>query len=213
MATKHAVPTLQWTDDEAANRLIAEDPMALLIGFCLDQQITVEKAFMGPLVITQRLGTIDANQLARMNAARIEQAFVTPPAVHRFPASMAGRVHALCTMIASEYGGDAAAIWTTASDAADLRRRLGALPGFGPMKATIVLAVLVKRFGVKLPGSAELLPDWTTLADVRTIAERREYQANKRAHKARLRAQAAATPIRKAVRRTAPVAAARKPAR
>jgi uncharacterized HhH-GPD family protein len=123
-----------------------------------------------------------------MDPARVTKAFATPPAIHRFPVSMAGRVQALCALLTAEYGGDPVALWRTARDAADLKRRIGALPGFGPLKSTSVLAVLIKQFGVDLPGSAALLPTWPTLADVNTAEERRAYQAQKRAHKAQLRA-------------------------
>ena len=209
MAVKRKAPLLQWTDDDACNTLIAQDPMALLIGFCLDQQITVEKAFSGPMTIIERLGTIDAAKLARMDPAKVEKAFATPPAVHRYPNSMAGRVQSMCSLIATEYNGDAAAIWETAKDGADLRKRLAALPGFGAIKSLLVLAVLVKQFGVTLKGADALLPTWPTLGDVNTADQRREYQANKRAHKARLRAEAApkapaGSPTKRLPRATSP---------
>jgi len=181
---------MEWTGNPEADALVARDPLALLIGFCLDQQIPVEKAFLGPLDIERRLGTLDARELAAIDPARFEAAFRQRPAIHRFPASMAARVHALCATIATEYGNDAAAVWSGVSDAAELLRRLRALPGFGEMKARIVLGVLAKHLGVKPRGWAELAPDFPTLADVRTVAERERYQAGKRAYKAALRAQA-----------------------
>lgn len=178
---------MQWTGDAAADALVASNPVALLIGFCLDQQVPVEKAFMGPLVIKQRLGTLDARRLSRVDAATFEAAFRERPAIHRFPASMARRVQALCSVIAAEYGNDATRLWIGVADASELRRRLEALPGFGAMKAGIVLGVLAKHLGVKPDGWETLIPDYPTLADVRTVAERQEYQAGKRAWKASLR--------------------------
>ena len=191
MATK-TLPRMAWTGDAEADALVAADPLALLIGFCLDQQVTVEKAFLGPLEIRRRLGTLDAAELAAIDGGRFEAAFRERPAIHRFPASMAGRVHALCAVVAREYGNDAAAIWRGVKDATELMRRLRALPGFGEMKARIVLGVLAKHLGVKPRGWAELAPDFPTLADVHTVAEREQYQAGKRAYKAAMRAQAAA---------------------
>jgi uncharacterized HhH-GPD family protein len=185
---------MDWTGDPEADALVASDPLALLIGFCLDQQISVEKAFFGPLEIQRRLGTLDARELAAIDPARFEAAFRERPAIHRFPASMAGRVQALCAIVADEYGNDPTAIWAGVKDAAELQRRLRALPGFGQMKARIVLGVLAKHLGVQPDGWGELIPDWPSLADVHTVAEREEYQAGKRAHKAAMRAQAGSRP-------------------
>ncbi|MGH7723330.1 MAG: HhH-GPD-type base excision DNA repair protein [Candidatus Dormibacteria bacterium] len=191
MATR-TVPRMEWTGDPEADSLVARDPLALLIGFCLDQQIPVEKAFLGPLDIQRRLGTLDARELAAIDSGRFEAAFRQRPAIHRFPASMAARVHALCATVAGEYGNDAAAIWAGTKDARELLGRLRALPGFGDMKAHIVLGVLAKQFGIQPLGWAELAPQYPTLADVHTVAERERYQAGKRAHKAAIRAEAAA---------------------
>ena len=193
MATKTEPRTkaqMEWTGNAEADALVARDPLALLIGFCLDQQIPVEKAFLGPLDIKRRLGTLDARQLAAIDPGRFEAAFRERPAIHRFPASMASRVHALCAVVANDYGNDAAAIWTGARDAADLLARLRALPGFGEMKARIVLGVVGKHLNVKPEGWETLAPDYPTLADVHTVAEREEYQAGKRAWKAAMRAEA-----------------------
>jgi uncharacterized HhH-GPD family protein len=177
---------LGWTGDSDADRLISENPTALLIGFCLDQQVPIEWAFQGPLRMRERLGTIDPVEVARMDPAKVEKAFQTPPALHRFPVSMAQRVYGLCHVIASEYGGDTTRIWTEAQDAKELQRRFAALPGFGAAKARIMVG------GVQPPGWESIAPDWPTLADVRTVAEREQYQAQKRAFKAALRAEAAA---------------------
>jgi uncharacterized HhH-GPD family protein len=191
MKTK-AAPRMEWTGNAEADALVAHDPLALLIGFCLDQQIPVEKAFLGPLDIQRRLGTLDARELAAIDPGRFEAAFRERPAIHRFPASMAARVQALCATVASDYGNDATALWRDVKDAGELQRRLRALPGFGEMKARIVLGVLAKHLGVRPQGWAELVPDYPTLADVHTVAEREQYQAGKRAWKAALRAQAGA---------------------
>jgi uncharacterized HhH-GPD family protein len=189
MATT-AHPHLEWTEDPQANRLIAEDPLALLIGFCLDQQIPIEHAFLGPMRMRERLGSLDAARLAGIDPVAFEAAFRTPPAIHRFPASMAERVQGICRIVADTYGGDASRMWHDAKDAADLHRRLTALPGFGPLKARIVTGVLARHFGVRLSGWEAVAPDFPTLADVATGDERRAYQAAKRAHKAALRAAA-----------------------
>jgi uncharacterized HhH-GPD family protein len=182
---------LEWTGDPEADRLISEDPTALLIGFCLDQQVPIEWAFQGPLRMRERLGTIDPVEVARIDPAEVEKAFQTPPALHRFPVSMAQRVYALCRVIATEYGGDTTRIWTGAEDAKELQRRFAALPGFGAAKARIMVGVVAKHLGVQLPEWESVAPDWPTLADVKTLAEREQYQAQKRAFKAALRADAA----------------------
>jgi uncharacterized HhH-GPD family protein len=197
--TVHAVakpaatkPQLAWTGDAEADQLISEDPTALLIGFCLDQQVPIEWAFQGPLRMRERLGTIDPVEVVRMDPSAVEKAFQRPPALHRFPVSMAQRVYGLCTVIATEYGGDATRIWTEAEDAKELQRRFAALPGFGAAKARIMVGVVAKQLGVQPPGWQSIAPDWPTLADVRTVAEREQYQAQKRAFKAAIRAEAAA---------------------
>jgi uncharacterized HhH-GPD family protein len=185
-------PHLEWTGDADADRLVSESPTALLIGFCLDQQVPIEWAFLGPLRMQERLGTFDATKIAAMDRAKVEAAFVKPPALHRFPASMARRVYGLCQAIADEYGGDPTRIWTEAKDAKDLQKRFAALPGFGAAKARVMVGVVVKHLGVRPAGWENVVPDWPTLADVSTVAEREAYQAQKRAHKAAMRAEAAA---------------------
>jgi uncharacterized HhH-GPD family protein len=183
-------PTMQWTGDAEADRLISEDPAALLIGFCLDQQVPVEWAFMGPLRIRERLGIVDPTEIAKIDPAKVEAAFRTPPALHRYPASMARRVHALCSRITDDYGGDASRIWSEASDARDLEKRFAALPGFGPAKARMMVGVVAKQLGVRTAGWEQVAPDWPTLADVHTVEEREAYQTQKRAFKAAMRAAA-----------------------
>ena len=179
---------LPYSGDDEADRLSAADPNALLIGFVLDQQVTVQKAFSGPLEIRRRLGTIDPAKLAAIDPQRMRDAFAKPPAVHRFPSAMADRVHGLAQIIATEYGDDASLIWRDAS-LADLKRRLGSLPGIGPMKARTILGLLAKQYGVRPAGWEKAIPDFPTLADVTTPQELEEYQAGKRAWKAQLRAQ------------------------
>ena len=144
---------LYFTDSDEANALIASDPMALLIGFALDQQVQVQKAFSGPLVLKERLGSIDADTLAE---ADLEPVFRERPAIHRYPGSMAKRVHELAVHIRDEYDGDAARVWTTAADADQLRANLAGLPGFGEMKTKALGSVLAKHFGVDRQGGLAL---------------------------------------------------------
>jgi uncharacterized HhH-GPD family protein len=177
---------LYFTDSDEANALVASEPMALLIGLALDQQVSVQTAFIGPLKIKQRLGTLDAVELASLDPARLEAAFREKPAVHRFPGSMAGKVAALCRHVADEYGGDASRIWREASSPDDLRDRMAALPGFGPMKVKALGAILAKRFGVEQ--AKPLVPSHPTLGDVDSPETRDAFQEAKRAYKAKLRA-------------------------
>jgi uncharacterized HhH-GPD family protein len=170
---------LYFTDSDEANALLAANPMALLIGFALDQQVTVQKAFSGPLALKERLGTLDASKLA---AADLEPLFREKPAIHRFPGSMAQRVHELAVYVRDHYEGDAARVWTDAPDSAGLRANLAALPGFGEMKVKSLGAVLAKRYDVA--AAAELAPGHPTLGDVDSPQALVEYQAAKRVHKA-----------------------------
>ncbi len=178
---------LHYTNDADANRLIAGDAMALLIGFVLDQQVPVQKAFSGPLELKRRIGTLDAARLAAMDPAELAAAFSQRPALHRFPGAMAKRTQALAAVVAKDYDGDASRIWTDATDGHDLARRLGALPGFGGMKVRSMIAVVGKRLGVKLPGLDEEMPSYPTLGDVDSAAALETYQAKKRAYKSQLR--------------------------
>jgi uncharacterized HhH-GPD family protein len=180
---------LHFTGDAAADELIARDPLALLIGFALDQQVPVQTAFAGPLKLRQRLGTLDPARIAGTDAERLEQLFRERPAIHRFPAAMARRVQELCAYVADVYAGDAARLWTEAADGADLRRRIVDLPGFGSMKVIALGSVLAKRFGV--PVAQVLVPAFPTLGDVDSAQALADYQAKKRARKAELRTRAA----------------------
>jgi uncharacterized HhH-GPD family protein len=176
---------LHFTGNDEADALLAHDPLALLIGFALDQQVTVPTAFSGPLKLKQRLGTLDARAIASTDPAVLEQAFREKPAIHRFPGSMATRVHDLCATVVEDYGGEAQRVWTDAADSADLKKRLASLPGFGPMKVTALGAVLAKRFDVAV--ARDLVPSHPTLGDVDSDEARERYQAAKRAHKASLK--------------------------
>ncbi|MDQ3672263.1 MAG: DNA repair protein [Actinomycetota bacterium] len=172
---------LYFTDSDEANELIAREPLALLIGFALDQQITVQTAFLGPLKLKQRVGALDAAAIASMDPQELEDVFRRRPGIHRFPAAMARRVQDLCAFVAEEHDGDAERVWTDATDAADLRRRIAALPGFGKMKVTALGSVLALRFGVEV--ATELVPDFPTLGGVDSSEALAEYQAKKRAHR------------------------------
>jgi uncharacterized HhH-GPD family protein len=169
---------LFFTDDETANTLLAQEPMALLVGFLLDQQVTVQKAFSGPLAIRERVGTLDAATLAESD---LDAIFRERPAIHRFPGAMASKVQELAAIVRDEYGGDASRLWTEAADADDLRRRIGALPGFGEMKIKSLGSVLYHRFGVEI--AKDLVPSHPTLGDVDSHEALASYQAAKRLHK------------------------------
>jgi uncharacterized HhH-GPD family protein len=180
---------LPFTGNDEADRLLVSDPLALLIGFVLDQQVPLQKAFTGPLELTRRIGGLDAAKIARMDAEQLDVAFRTPPALHRFPGNMARRTQELCAAIAEDYGGDASRVWLEASDGKDLHDRLLALPGIGPMKAGTLVAILGMRLGVTPAGWQAYAPSHMTLGDVDTPETLAVYQAGKRAKKAELRAQ------------------------
>jgi uncharacterized HhH-GPD family protein len=190
--TATAPERLPFTGDDEADRLIAADPLALLIGFVLDQQVTVQKAFAGPLELRRRLGTLECSRIAASDPEELSALFRERPALHRFPGAMADRVRSLCAFVEERYDGDAARIWREAASGDDLRARLGELPGFGDMKVRTVMTLLARQFGVKPPGIEAFLPDHQTLGDVRTAEELATYQAGKRAMKAAKRAAAAA---------------------
>jgi uncharacterized HhH-GPD family protein len=177
---------LHFTGDDQADRLLAEEPMALLIGFALDQQVPVPTAFTGPLKLKQRLGTLDPGRIAATDPAKLEAAFREKPAIHRFPGTMATRVQDLAAFVADRYGGQAERVWTGAVGADDLRERIGELPGFGEMKIKALGAVLAKRFGVT--AAQGLVPNHPTLGDVDSAEALASYQAAKRAYKASLKA-------------------------
>jgi uncharacterized HhH-GPD family protein len=169
---------LYFTDSDEANALIASDPIALLIGFTLDQQVTVQKAFLGPLDIRNRVGSLDPSVLASTD---LEPVFRARPAIHRFPGSMAKRVHDLVVHVRDQYDGDAARVWEDAADGDELRANLAALPGFGEMKIKALGSVLAKRFGIE--AARDLVPWHPTLGDVDSAQGLADYQAAKKVHK------------------------------
>jgi uncharacterized HhH-GPD family protein len=183
---------LHFTGDDEADALLAEDPLALLIGFVLDQQVPVQKAFSGPLELRRRLGSLDAAQIAGTDPGELDRIFRERPALHRYPGTMAQRTQDLAAAVVSDYDGDAARVWSDAESGADLERRLLDLPGIGPMKARSLIAILVKRFGVRPPGWEDVTPTHPTLGDVDSAEALEAYQAKKRAYKASLKAARAA---------------------
>ena len=183
------VEKLPFTGDDEADRLLVDEPLALLIGFELDQQVTLQKAFSGPLELKRRIGTLDAATIASMDPEKLDAVFRERPALHRFPGNMARRTQELCAYIVERYGGDAGRVWTEAKDGADLNARLLELPGFGPMKAGTVTAILGKQLGVAPTGWEAFAPHHMTLGDVDSPETLATYQAGKRAKKAELRAQ------------------------
>jgi uncharacterized HhH-GPD family protein len=187
MAAK-TLDALPFTGDPEADALLVREPLALLIGFVLDQQVTVQKAFGGPLELQRRIGSLDARTIAEMDPAALAETFRQRPALHRFPGSMAERVQALCAAIVRDHGGETGRIWQEARDGEDLRRRLLALPGIGPMKAAALIVILGKRLGVAPPGWERVAPDHPTLGDVDSPEALAAYQAGKRASKAAMRA-------------------------
>jgi uncharacterized HhH-GPD family protein len=179
---------LPFTGDDDADRFLVSDPFALLVGFVLDQQVTVQKAFAGPSDLNRRLGHLDPARLAAMDPEALATVFRERPALHRFPGAMAERVQTLARTVAEEYGGDASRIWREARDGRDLEARLRTLPGIGEMKARTIIAVLVNRFDVRPPGWEQVMPTTPTLGDVDSPEALAEYQAGKRAMKAAARA-------------------------
>lgn len=188
MATTATKVVLPYTGDPAADQLLGQEPLALVIGLALDQQVPVQKAFRGPYDLRQRLGHLDARRIARMDGSMLETVFQQRPAIHRFPAAMARRVQELCQVIVKDYQGDASQIWESAPDAASLAKRLAALPGFGEMKVATMMAILAKRLGVKPRGWESQVPRHPTLGDVDSPAALANYQQQKRLHKAAIRA-------------------------
>ena len=180
---------LYYSGIDEADKFLAEDPLALLIGFELDQQVTLQKAFAGPYELRKRIGSLDAATIASMDAAELEAVFKERPALHRFPGNMARRTQALCAAIVTDYGGDAGQVWRDVSDGKELERRLLGLPGIGEMKARTIIGILGKQFGVQPAGWEALAPQHRSLADADSPEAVAEYQAGKRAYKAQMRAE------------------------
>jgi uncharacterized HhH-GPD family protein len=157
----------------AANALLADDPLALLVGMLLDQQIPMEKAFTSPQVLAERLGVprLEARLIADYDAAEFEELFRRVPALHRFPAAMAKRVQELCRALVAQYDGDTASVWSTAADGRELVRRIAGLPGFGEQKAKIFTALLGKQFGVRPPGWREAADAYGESGSFRSVAD------------------------------------------
>ena len=192
---------LALAQDAAADKLLANDPLALLIGMVLDQQVPLEWAFLGPYTLTQRLGTkLDVKKLAAMDENTLVTVFCERPALHRYPAAMARRVHELCRIIVHEYDAKSETIWTSAADGKELYKRIRALPGFGEMKARIFIALLAKQFGVRPRGWEETAGDFgkpntfLSVADIVDEASLRKVRAYKTEKKAAAKWAAAKTP-------------------
>jgi uncharacterized HhH-GPD family protein len=177
-----------WTQDPAANKLLESDPLALLIGMVLDQQVKMEKAFGGPYELQQRLGRLDPGEIAGMDPERLDAVFRERPALHRFPGSMARRVQAMCSVVVNDYGGDAGSIWREARTGDELAARISKLPGFGDMKTKILIAVLAKKFGVRPPGWEKHAATWHSVADVDSAESMAEAREVKREMKAKAKA-------------------------
>jgi uncharacterized HhH-GPD family protein len=162
---------LRLTGDPGADRLLTDDPFALLTGMLLDQQMPMERAFAGPAKLQQRLGSLDVAAIAAMDPADFVAICARPPAVHRYPSSMGARIHALAVHVRDQLGGDAAAVWQEAIDGADLRHRLQSLPGYGPQKAQILVALLGKQLGVTPPGWREAAGPYGEEGSYRSVAD------------------------------------------
>ena len=177
---------LHFTADPEANRLLAQEPLAVLLGMLLDQQVTMEWAFGAPLLLKRRLGAdhFDAADIAAMDPAALEAVFRAKPALHRYPGSMAKRTHDLCRVIVDHYGGETSAIWTGAAGGEELLARVQALPGFGKDKARIFVGLLGKRLDVRPPGWEQVAADWASIADVDSFERISLIREQKRARKA-----------------------------
>ncbi|MHB1501507.1 MAG: HhH-GPD-type base excision DNA repair protein [Candidatus Dormibacteria bacterium] len=180
------VDVLPFAGEPAADRLLVADPMALLLGFLLDQQVPLERAFSAPRALRDRLGTISPAGLLALDQEAVERAFAGPPALHRFPKMMAQRALRLCTLLVDQYQGSPERVWEGALDAEDLRRRLLELPGMGPMKAQTLLSVLAKQLGVRPKGWERLIPDHPTLGDVQDKEGLLRYRSYKRSQEQKL---------------------------
>jgi uncharacterized HhH-GPD family protein len=195
------VPTLRIAQDDAADELLSRDPLALLIGMLFDQQFPMERAFAGPRLLADRLGvdTLDAAALAAEDPERLAKAFQGPPAVHRYPGSMAARTQELCRLLVDRYGGRAEALWDDVPDGAALLRRLAELPGFGAQKSKIMVALLGKQYGVTPPGWREAAGAYgeegarRSVADVTGPGSLAEVRAFKQEQKAAAKEQRAAS--------------------
>jgi uncharacterized HhH-GPD family protein len=165
-------PTLHLSGNPEADALLSADPLALVIGMVLDQQIRLEQAFAAPATLKERLGgSLDATAIAAMDPGALAEVFSVRPALHRFPGSMAKRVHELCVVVTSDYGGDAAKIWKSAKDGKQLFANVKALPGFGDQKARIFVALLGKQLGVRPPGWEDVSTPFSESGSHRSVAD------------------------------------------
>ena len=179
-----------WTQDPAANELLETDPLALLIGMVLDQQVKMEKAFVGPYELKRRLGgRLDVREIAGMEPEKLDAMFRERPALHRFPGNMARRVQALCVAIVNDYEGDAASVWRDAKDGDDEAARISKLPGFGDMKTKIMVSILAKKFDVRPAGWEMHAASWHSVADVDSAETMAQARDVKREMKAKAKAE------------------------
>jgi uncharacterized HhH-GPD family protein len=167
------VPQLCIAQDAAADELLGRDPLALLLGMMLDQQFAMERAFAGPRLLADRLGvdTLSAADLAEADPEQLAKVFQGPPALHRYPGSMAGRAQALCRLLVERYGGRTERLWADVPDGATLLKRIGGLPGFGAQKSKIFVALLGKQYGVTPPGWREAAGDYGQEGSRRSVAD------------------------------------------
>lgn len=183
--------SLPWTNNPDADRLLAEDSLALLIGMLLDQQFPMERAFFGPYLLRERLGgPLDAGEIADWDPEEFATIFRGPPAIHRYPASMAKRTQALCRTLVDEYDGAAERLWNEAGDGRELYKRLKSLPGFGEMKSRVFVGVLGKRMGVQPPGWEDQAAQRPSIADVARWEDVAELRQMKREMKKAAQAKA-----------------------
>jgi uncharacterized HhH-GPD family protein len=190
MTTQHTLqrPTkLAWTEHPEAQQLIAQNPVAFVIGFILDQQVRVQTAFAAPLHLLGRLGHLDPARIAAMPVEELEAAFHQPFPLHRYHRAMARRVHACMSWLVEAHGGEPELVWRDATDMTDLRSRIAALPGFGKLKAATVSMVLARKFGMNMPGWDDNMPPYGSLALVDSLDDLAMYQRRKSAYKRALR--------------------------
>jgi uncharacterized HhH-GPD family protein len=195
-----ATTSIRITGDERADEVLSDDPFALLLGMLLDQQYPMEHAFRGPAKVLERFGTLDPAQIAAAEPEQFASMCAEPPAVHRFPGSMAGRIQAVAQAVVADYDGHAERIWTEAADAGDLIRRMTALPGFGAQKAKIFVALLAKQLGVRPDGWERAVGDYSlegyrSVADVVDAESLEKVRAFKKEKKAAARSSADAGPV------------------
>lgn len=189
--TAHPPQSLPWTNNPDADRLLAADPLALLIGMLLDQQFPMERAFLGPYLLQERLGrALDAGEIAEWDPEEMSTVFRGPPAIHRYPVSMAKRTQALCQALVDKYDGVTERLWSEAGSGGDLYRRLKSLPGFGEMKSRVFVGVLGKRMGVQPPGWEDESAQRPSIADVARWEDVAELRAMKREMKKAAKAKA-----------------------